>query len=150
MKIGHTTPFTPLDQSVSLSKTKSASSRFEQVFNESLQRQTGAKRDPSPVVQTTATMPCSLNAIDSVDPVSGAQAMEDFIDALEGYQQQLGDPSNCLRDIAPSVERLEQAQRHLADFAFEEPADSPLGPIMNEGLVTAAMEIQRFRSGVYC
>ena len=150
MKIGHTAPFTPLDQSASPSQTKSASSSFEQVFSESLQRQSGAMQEPPSVVQPAATMPCSLNAIDSVDAVSGVQEMEDFIDALEGYQQQLGDPSNCLRDIAPSLERLDQAQRHLTDFASKAPADSPLGSIMNEGLVTATMEIQRFRSGLYC
>ena len=150
MKIGHSAPFTSMDQSVSPSKTNPAPSGFEQVFNETLQKHDGINHKPSPILQPTATMPCSLNAIDSVDAVSGVQAMEDFIDALEGYQQQLADPSNCLRDIAPSLECLEQAQRHLAEFASETPVDSPLGSIMNEGIVTATMEIQRFHSGLYC
>ena len=150
MKIGHSAPFTSMDQTVSPSKTNPASSGFKQVFNETLQKPDGVHHKPAPVLQSAATMPCSLNAIDSVDAVSGVQMMEDFIDALEGYQQQLADPSNCLRDIAPSLERLEQARRHLAGFASEAPADSPLGPIMNEGLVMATMEIQRFHSGVYC
>ena len=150
MKIGDAAPFTPLDQSASTSNTKSTPSGFEQIFNASLQRQAAVKQGPSPVIQPTATISCRLNAIDSLDPGSGVRVMEDFIDALEGYQQQLGDPANCLRDIAPSLARLEQAQRHLADFASGAPADSPLGSIMNEGLVTATMEIQRFQSGVYC
>jgi hypothetical protein len=150
MKIGNVAPGTPMDRSISPSKNNPTPTGFDQVFNETLQRHDGVKGKPAAVLQLPAVMPCGLKTIDSADAVPGVQVMENFIDALEGYQQQLGNSSICLRDIAPSLERLEKAHRHLAHFASEAPVDSPLGNIMNEGLVTATMEIQRFHSGVYC
>jgi len=150
MKIGQLTHSPQMDRGLSATKAQPGPSGFRQVFNETLQRNGGAPHEPSPVLQPQAAMPCSVASIDAVDPLSGMQAMEDFIDALEGYQQRLENPANGLRDIAPSMERLERAQHQLVRFASQAPADSPLGSIMNEGLVTAAMEIQRFHSGVYC
>jgi hypothetical protein len=38
----------------------------------------------------------------------------------------------------------------LSDVSEKTPADSPLKDIINEGLVTATLEISRFRSGIYC
>ena len=150
MKIGNIVPAAPMDRSITPSKASPTSSSFDQVFNETLQRQNGAQGEPFAILQPSAVMPCDLKTIDSDEPLPAVQVMENFIDALEDYQQQLGDSSNSLRDIAPSLERLEKAHRHLAHFASEAPVDSPLGGIMNEGLVTATMEIQRFHSGVYC
>jgi hypothetical protein len=150
MKIGYVTHGTPAVQSASPRKTTLPSSGFEKVFNESLQRQEDAERGAPTVLQTLSLPASGVEASVPFNATAGMQAMDDLIDALEGYQQQLADPDCCLRDIAPSLERLENAHRHLARLATGAPADSTLGNIMNEGLVTATMEIQRFHSGVYC
>lgn len=150
MKIGHIDRRALIDQGGAPSKTKPTPSGFEQVFNETLQKNVTAKSEPPPVFQPSAALPCRLAVSEPFDAASGVQAMEDFIEALEGYQQRLADPACRLRDIAPSLERLELAHRHLAHHAAEAPVESTLGSIMNEGLVTATTEIQRFRSGAYC
>ena len=150
MKIEYLTHGTPVEHSASPRKTTPPSSGFEKVFNESLQRHEDANR-VAPTVLPTLTVPaCGMEASVPFNATAGMQAMDDLIDALEGYQQQLADPVCCLRDIAPSLERLEDAHRHLARLATDAPTDSALGNIMNEGIVTATMEIQRFHSGVYC
>jgi len=150
MKIGPMPQSAQMNSGSSPTKAQPKPSGFQQVFNETLQRNGDAPHEPLTVFQPQAAMPCGVASIDAADALPGVQAMENFIDALEGYQQRLENPANSLRDMAPSLERLEQAQRRLARFASEAPLDSPLGSIMNEGLVTAAMEIQRFHSGVYC
>jgi len=150
MKVDYVAHGTLVDQSASPRKTKPTTPGFEQVFNETLQRHVGVEQGSSTVFQPLTVPACSLESSIPFNVASGVQAMEDMIDALEGYQQRLADPEYCLRDIAPSLERLETAHRHLARLAGETPCDSTLGNIMNEGLVTATMEIHRFHSGVYC
>jgi hypothetical protein len=111
---------------------------------------TEAHPKPSAGVQTLAPAPLGTDAIESIDSASGIQLMERFIDTLEVYQKRLADPKYHLRDIAPALERLEEAHAHLSRFATEASSETTLGGLMNEGLVTAAMEITRFHSGVYC
>jgi hypothetical protein len=76
--------------------------------------------------------------------------MERLVDAMAVYQERLGDSRYSLRDIEPSLERLEKVHDHLRRITEESPADSPLQNIINEGLVTTAAEISRFRNGGYC
>ena len=48
-----------------------------------------------------------------------------------------------------AVERLESEQRHLERLSESASLDQELGMLVNEGLVTATLEIHRFRSGAY-
>ena len=89
------------------------------------------------------------DAVGAVPSASGVQRMERFIDALDAYRQRLADPQCPLRDVATAVERLESEQRHLQRLSESSSLDRELGTIVNEGLVTATLEIHRFRSGAY-
>ena len=125
-------------------------SGFQKLFNEVLDRKTGSSAPSLPVAPAPVFAPMAINGTNAIDTGSGIQAMEKFIDALETYQQRLADPRCRLRDIAPAFEGLEKAHQHLSRFAAESPAESTLGTIMKEALITATMEIRRFNSGTYC
>ncbi len=111
---------------------------------------TKGKPAPSVVIPSSALPPLTVNTIEPLHSTSGVQAMEQFIDSLDDYQKRLEDPQYNLRDLQPALERLDKEHRHLSHWAEKTPDDNPLKHIINEGLVTATLEISRFRSGVYC
>jgi len=123
---------------------------FQKVFDGLLQNQTKDVAAPSSSAHAINPTPLTANAIEALPVKTDLQAMERFVDSLDAYQQGLADPACSLRDLEPVLRRLEKVQRHLSDVAEKTPADSPLSDIINEGLVTATMEISRFRSGIYC
>lgn len=150
MKIGNLTPYIPRDQGPGRSTSDPHTTGFQKVLNDALHPD-GPPRAPVPGCVPPVSPP--LASTDAVEPhgeTAGIHAMELFIDVLEGYRKRLADPNCPLRDIAPALERLEAAHRRLSHVAAETVVEEPLKGIMNEGLVTAAMEIQRFHGGMYC
>jgi hypothetical protein len=123
---------------------------FQKVFDDLLQNQTRDVAARSCSAHAINPPPLTANAIEALPVRTDLQAMERFVDSLDAYQRRLADPACSLRDLEPVLGRLEKAQRHLSAVSEKTPADSPLKDIINEGLVTATMEISRFRSGLYC
>lgn len=111
---------------------------------------------PGPNAATSAAAPASLpaavglEAIGHRQPRSGIQRLERFIDALDAYRQRLDNPRCELKDVAPSLERLEHEHRRLSQWAETAAVDNKLQALVDESLVTATLEIHRFRSGRYC
>jgi hypothetical protein len=123
---------------------------FQKVFDDLLQNQTQGVTAPSTSAHAINPTFLTANAIETLPLKTGLQAMERLIDSLDAYQQRLADPDCSLRDLEPVLGRLEKAHRQLSDVSEKTSAESPLQDIINEGLVTATMEISRFRSGIYC
>lgn len=150
MKVGNITPYSPPEHGPARPASGPKSTGFQQALDNALHSGATTK---TPLPGGIQARPLSIARADAVEPgqrTAGIGLMERFIDALEGYRKRLADPQCQLRDIAPALERLEAAHQHLSHFAAEAAVDEPLSAIMNEGLVTAAMEIQRFHGGVYC
>lgn len=125
-------------------------SGFQQIFDNMVDQVTMGNPASSAVIHSPSPSSLTVKAIEPLHPTSGVQAMERFIDSLDNYQKGLEDPQYNLRDLEPALERLEREHRHLSQWADKTPGDNPLKHILNEGLVTATLEISRFRSGVYC
>jgi hypothetical protein len=150
MKIDPTSPHAPPDRIRRPPAPAGKPSGFQQIFNEALGQPTSANHPASSSAPLAAQAPSGVGWRGTDTPHSGIHVMEGFIDALEAYQKRLADPRANLRDIAPAFERLETAHAALSRCAAEATTDAPLSSIMNEGLVTSAMEMERFRSGRYC
>jgi len=150
MKIHDALQRSALDCRASEKAPKQNSPCFQQVFHEIFDQATKKKPASSPVMHSSSPSPLAVNAIEHLHSTSGAQAMERFINSLDDYRKGLGDPHYNLRDLEPVLERLEKEHRQLSHWADKTPDDSPLKNIITEGLVTATLEISRFRSGVYC
>lgn len=149
MKIPDTPKLSALDRRPSDIAPRKSPTGFQQVFNNILDQATTENSAPSAGIPSS-TPPLTINAIDPLSSVSGVRSMERFIDSLEDYQKRLEDPQCNLRGLEPAIERLEREHRHLSHLANDSSDDNPLKRIMREGLVTATLEINRFRSGVYC
>jgi hypothetical protein len=149
-KIDNTHPFSGVDHQRPKISPGQNPTGFQKVFDDLLQNQTRDVAAPSSSTHPINPTPLTANAIEALPVKTDLQAMERFVDSLDAYQQRLADPACSLRDLEPVLGRLERAQRHLSDVSEKTPADSPLKDIINEGLVTATLEISRFRSGIYC
>jgi len=148
-KIANTPQFSGVDHQKPKTTSGQHPTGFQKIFDDLLQNQSKGVSVPSSPAHAINPMPLTANAIEGLPVKTDLQAMERFVDSLDAYQQRLADPACSLRELEPVLGRLEKAQRHLSDVSEKTPADSPLKAIMNEGLVTATMEICRFRSGIY-
>jgi len=149
-KIANTPQFSGVDHQKPKTTSGPNPTGFQKVFDDLLQNQTKDVAAPSASTHAINPTPLAANAIEALPVKTDLQVMERFVDSLDAYQQGLADPARSLRDLEPALGQLEMTQRHLSDMSEKTPADSPLKAIMNEGLVTATMEISRFRSGIYC
>jgi hypothetical protein len=150
MKINATPPLNIPDQRRNEEMQPHERSDFRQIFDDMLDRPPPGEALPATLAPSAVPARMGVLPVEKSPDGSGLQMMEGFLDALEAYQQRLGDPRNSLRDVAPTLDRLSAAHDRLSHFADNASGDDALQSIIAEGLVTAMMEISRFRSGLYC
>ena len=150
MKISDTTQFPVRDGCSSVKSNSQNASGFQQVFQNMLDQEKMEDQGPFAISHPHCTPPLSVGAVEAIHANAGLQGMEGLLDSLDTYQKKLADPHYTLRDLEPALNRLEKEHRNLSRWAEKSVADSPLQNIINEGLVTATLEINRFRSGNYC
>lgn len=150
MKISDATQLPSREGCSSEKASRQNPSGFQQVFQNMFDRPQKDNPAPSAITQSSFPPPLTANAVEAFNTDSGVQVMEEFIDSLAAYQKKLENPLNTLRDIEPELNRLEKEHRYLSRWSNNTDGESPLKSIINEGLVTATLEISRFRSGNYC
>jgi hypothetical protein len=88
----------------------------------------------------------------SIPPGSSRQGwaqVEGFLNTLEDYRSKLADPGFSLRAIDPIVREMENGRDALTQVQGTLPDGDGLKEICNRALVTAAVEIVKFRRGDY-
>jgi hypothetical protein len=75
--------------------------------------------------------------------------VENLIDLLDHYRQMLSDPSNSLKKIDPVIKEIDQQKENLAPVLDSLPDGEKLRDIVNQTLVTAALETTKFYRGDY-
>jgi hypothetical protein len=82
-------------------------------------------------------------------PASAVSRLEGFLDLLEGYCQKLSNPRVGLRGLEASLQRLEEGREALSASLGLLAEDDGLRDVLNQTLVTAEIEIMKFRRGDY-
>ncbi len=96
--------------------------------------------------------PAAAISVESVAPRadhSVAGRLEGFLDLLEGYCQKLSNPRVSLKGLESSVKQLEEGRNTLSRGLGSLTESDELKEILNQTLVTAEIEIIRFRRGDY-
>ncbi|MGD9097848.1 MAG: hypothetical protein PVF97_07155 [Desulfobacterales bacterium] len=78
------------------------------------------------------------------------QGLEDFLGALSIYQERLGDARFDLKLLEQDLNRLGAHCRQMDDWLQCASVDDDLRHVIQEGLTTARVEIERFYAGGYC
>jgi exonuclease VII small subunit len=133
---------------------------------------------PGPVEKTALHRPAAVNDFGEIlkktidqasasDPVAAAAAalrfqsvtptpdpsvvgcLEGYLDLLENYCQKLSNPRVSLKGLEASIRQLEEGRDALSQALGSLPEDDRLNDVLNQTLVTAELEIIRFRRGDY-
>jgi hypothetical protein len=90
-----------------------------------------------------------------LQPVAEAPAnrlvgrVERYLDLLDDYRQQLADPRVSLKGLDAMVREMEAGKDALAPALGSLPESDGIKDILNRTLVTASLEIIKFRRGDY-
>ena len=76
-------------------------------------------------------------------------AAHKLLDALNAYQQMLGDPEATLKMIQPAVDEMASQASGTLTMLDDMPDESPVKIILRETLTHVTREIDKFNSGFY-
>jgi hypothetical protein len=91
----------------------------------------------------------SLQAVTPTPDLSAVGRLEGYLDLLESYCQKLSDPRVSLKGLETSIRQLEEGRDTLSRTIGSLAEQDGLKDILNQTLVTAEVEIARFRRGDY-
>jgi hypothetical protein len=83
------------------------------------------------------------------DSARAVHRLDAFLDLLDGYREKLADPRVSLKRLDAVVKRMDQGRADLESLARSLPEEDGLRDIVNHSLVTASLEIIKFRRGDY-
>lgn len=122
---------------------------FQEIFQKALKPDKTLTHGPA---ATTFVRP-TIALLETARPVNGkddvVKGVENLLDLLEDYSQQLMQPESQLKDIDAMVRKLDGQQKRLAPFVDQLPESDELKAILNQSLVTASVEIFKYHRGDY-
>ena len=77
------------------------------------------------------------------------ERVEQLLDTLEEYQQNLGSASIPSESLKPLISRMEDHNKALAAVLVTLPDDDNLKDILNRVLITSVVEVEKFKRGDY-
>ena len=125
---------------------------FGEILKETIQT------NPEPESKPT---PAMLNPIASLHPLAATPPLappdkeaaigqvENILDLLDDYRDKLADPRVTLREMDALVGRLSDEKENLAATLNTMKEGEELRDILNQTLVTASLEVMKFRRGDY-
>jgi heterodisulfide reductase subunit C len=127
-------------------------------FGEILQRtmdNTGAPVQKGTGARATAGVQgvqvSGVGAIGAIEEEQGPilERVEQLLDTLEEYQQNLGSASSSSEALKPLVDHMEEHNKSLAAILLTLPDGDALKDILNRVLITSVVEVEKFKRGDY-
>ena len=105
----------------------------------------------------TNTQPPSLQPISAIRYPLGStelrhttiERVDNLLNLLDHYRDQLADPHVTLRKIEPVVNTIEKEKDQLSALLDILPQDDTLKEIVNRTLITASLEVMKYNRGDY-
>lgn len=116
-------------------------------FGEILKQTIDQARASGPALEAAAAI--NLQTMTSTPDLSVVGRLEGYLDLLEGYCQKLSNPRVSLKGLEASIRQLEEGRDTLSRTLESLPEHGGLKAILNQTIVTAEVEISRFRRGDY-
>lgn len=116
-------------------------------FGEILKQTIDQARASGPALEAAAAI--NLQTMASTPDLSVVGRLEGYLDLLEGYCQKLSNPRVSLKGLEASIRQLEEGRDTLSRTLESLPENGGLKDILKQTLITAEVEINRFRRGDY-
>ena len=75
--------------------------------------------------------------------------VDNLLNLLDNYRDQLADPQVTLRSIEPVINMIEKEKEQLSSVAASLPNEDGLKDIVNRTLITASLEVIKYNRGDY-
>jgi hypothetical protein len=121
-------------------------SGFAKVLNETVQKPSGAVDDNHNVMRPSMASAIGRATVSESSEISVAQGL---LDALEDYQNLIGDPRVSLKMVEPCVEKMRLLSQGAESILERFPDGHPLKLVVGEALVHISKEMERFNGGYY-
>ena len=122
---------------------------FKNILKESVEKST---ENPSEIQPTTLLDPISairFNPLSPLDKNITVERVENLLNLLEKYRQQLKDSNVTLRTLEPLMNTIAEEKDQLSAKLDSIPNEDGLKEILNQTLITASLEVIRFNRGDY-
>lgn len=122
---------------------------FKNILKESIEQ---PAENPSEIQPKTLLDPISairFNPLSPQDKNITLERVENLLNLLENYRQQLKDPNVTLRTIEPIMNSIAAEKDQLSAKLDEIPNENRLKDILNQTLITASLEVIKFNRGDY-
>ena len=122
---------------------------FKNILKESVEKST---ENPSEIQPTTLLDPISAIRFDplpSQDKNITVERVEDLLNLLEDYRQQLRNPNVTLRTLEPIMNTIAEEKDQLSAKLDSISNEDGLKDILNQTLITASLEVIKFNRGDY-
>ena len=122
---------------------------FKNVLKASVER---TARHPEKTKSSLLANPVSTIKFHSLSPENKRLTLEridDFLNLLDNYRDQLADPQVTLRDLEPVINRIEKEKEQLSSVMESLPNEDELKDIVNRTLITASLEVIKYNRGDY-
>ena len=141
LKSGYTAP-APKDE-------KTTDADFKNILKETVDKST---QNPSEIQPTTVLDPISairFNPSSTQDKNITLERVDNLLNLLENYRQQLKNPNVTLRTLEPIMNTIAQEKDQLSAKLESIPNEDGLKDILNQTLITASLEVIKFNRGDY-
>lgn len=122
---------------------------FKNILKESVEKST---ENPSEIQPTTLLDPISamrFNPLPSQDKNITVERVENLLNLLENYRQQLRNPNLTLRTLEPIMNTITEEKDQLSAKLDSISNEDGLKDILNQTLITASLEVIKFNRGDY-
>jgi hypothetical protein len=122
---------------------------FKNILKESVEKST---ENPAEIQPTTLLDPISairFNPLSIQDKNITVERVENLLNLLEKYRQQLKDPKVTLRNLEPIMNTIGEEKNQLSAKLDSISNEDRLKDILNQTLITASLEVIKFNRGDY-
>lgn len=128
---------------------KAHDAEFKDILKESVEKST---ENPSKIQPATMMDPVStirFNPSSDQDKNLTIERVDNLLNLLDNYRQQLSDPHVTLRTLEPMLNSIAKEKDQLSGLLDSLPNEDGLKDILNQTLITASLEVIKFNKGDY-
>ncbi|MBT8374692.1 MAG: hypothetical protein KJN80_07265 [Deltaproteobacteria bacterium] len=128
---------------------KTQGADFKAVLKDEVDKSSNAISQNQKIPSLSGISPIQLNMLSPTQNSSIIERIENLLNILDDYQKKLKDPDTSLKEIDPIIKQMEKEKENLAPVLESIKKDDGLKNVLNQVLVTSALETMKFNRGDY-
>ncbi|MBT8351814.1 MAG: hypothetical protein KJO26_11365 [Deltaproteobacteria bacterium] len=128
---------------------KTQGADFKAVLKDEVDKSSNAISQNQKIPSLSGISPIQLNMLSPTQNSSIIERIENLLNILDEYQKKLKDPDASLKEIDPIIKQMEKEKENLAPLLESIKEDDGLKNVLNQVLVTSALETMKFNRGDY-